>query len=137
MPTRFFALVHDLSDCAIAMIYCGESKAGPAEILAVVPSAGGAPLREEFAFEFLAFARFLGCLSAHAELQVHEAITAAIAGRCDSSTAVFSISSGLWPGDLDPALSRCVESLAVTLSQWLDESRPPVSHPRRKSVTAA
>src|SRR5262249_25695031 len=51
MPTRFFALVHDLSDCAIAMIYCGESKAGPAEILAVVPPAGGAPLREEFAFE--------------------------------------------------------------------------------------
>src|SRR5947209_7901287 len=28
---RFFAVVHDLSDCALAAIYCDESKAGPVE----------------------------------------------------------------------------------------------------------
>ena len=118
---RFFALVHDLSDCAVALIYCDESKAGPAEVLAVIPAERRARLRDEFAFEFLSFARFLGTLSAEAEFQVHSAITAALADS-GSHTLVFSISSGLWPGDLDPVLSRCVETVAVTLRQWQAES---------------
>ena len=120
--TRFFALVHDLSDCAIASIYCDESKAGPAEILAVVPADRRSHLRDEFAFEFLAYAHFLGSLSAGAELQVHEAITSALADLRDSKTLVFSISSGLWPSDCDAVLSCCVERVAVTLCQWLGES---------------
>ena len=118
---RFFALVHDLSDCAVAMIYCDESKAGPCEIVAVVPPGRRSRLRDEFAFEFLAFARFLGSLGAEAELQVHEAVVAALANREDSETLVFSISSGMWPGELDPILSRCVEKVALALCQWLDE----------------
>lgn len=118
---RFFALVHDLSDCATASIYCGESKAGPAEILAVIPAGRRARLRDEFAFEFVSFARFLGSISAGAELRVHDAIASAIAEEPDSRTIVFSISSGLWPEDLEPVLSRCVEKIAVTLCQWLAE----------------
>ena len=45
--TRFFVLVHDLSDCGIASIYCDESKAGPAEILAVIPAHRRSHLRDE------------------------------------------------------------------------------------------
>ena len=55
---RFFVLVHDLCDSSIALIYCNDSKAGPAEILAVVPANRRSHLRDEFAFEFVAFARF-------------------------------------------------------------------------------
>src|ERR1035438_8649046 len=37
-PTsRFFLVTHALRDCGVAMIYCGESKAGPVEIMAVIP----------------------------------------------------------------------------------------------------
>jgi len=122
MPARFFALAHDLSDCGVAAIYCDESKAGPAEILAVLPASRRARLRDEFAFEFLAFARFLASMGAGAELQVHDAIAAALAEANRSETMVFSISSGLWPSDLDPVLSCCVEKLAVTLCHWLQES---------------
>src|SRR4030095_10699068 len=103
-PARFFALVHDLSDCGLASIYCDESKAGPAEILAVIPAHRRPHLRDEFAFEFLAFVRFLGALSVGAELQVHDAIASAIADQRDSSPLVFSISSGLWPSDHDAVL---------------------------------
>lgn len=131
---KFFALVHDLADCAVASIYCNESKAGPAEILAVVPAVRRVRLRPEFAFEFLSFARFLGALGEGAELQVHEAIVAALAEDAASTAVVFSISSGMWPGDLDHVLSRCVEKVAVTLCQWLDES---ASSARRGSVSAA
>jgi hypothetical protein len=116
---RFFTLVHDLSDCAVASIYCDESKAGPVELLATIPSRRRSRLRDEFAFEFLAYAHFLGALSAGAELQVQEGIAAAVAGQGEAETFVFSISSGLWPSDLDPVLSRCVEKVAVTLCQWL------------------
>ena len=79
--SRFFTLVHDLSDCAIASIYYAESKAGPAEILTVIPADRRSHLRDEFAFEFLAFVCFLGSLSAGAELQVHDAIASAIADQ--------------------------------------------------------
>jgi hypothetical protein len=130
--TRFFALVHDLSDCAVASIYCDESKAGPAEILAVIPADRRSHLRDEFAFEFLTFARFLVSLGAGAELQVHDAIASVIADPCKSHALVFSISSGLWLSDLDHVLSRCVEKVAVTLCQWLDQSsasRRPSSIP--------
>jgi hypothetical protein len=51
-PVRFFALVHDLADCACASIYGGESKAGPVELLAVIPETGaptcGRNLRSSF-----------------------------------------------------------------------------------------
>ena len=134
--TRFFAFVHDLSDCGVASIYCDESKAGPAEILAVIPAERCSHLRDEFAFEFLAFARFLGSLSAGAELQVHDAIASAIADRRDK-TLVFSISSGLWPSDLDPVLSCCVEKFAVTMCQWLDESSASGRRAGRGSISAA
>jgi hypothetical protein len=118
---RFFILVHNLSDCAVASIYCDESKAGPVELVAAIPSRRRSRLRDEFAFEFLAYAHFLGALSAGSELQVQEGIAAAVAGQGEAETFVFSISSGLWPSDLDPVLSRCVEKVAVTLCQWLDE----------------
>ena len=137
-PTRFFALVHNLSDCGIASIYCDESKAGPAEILAVIPADRRPHLRDDFAFEFLAFARFLGAVNVGAELRVHDAIASAIADQRDSSALVFSMSSGLWPSDHDAVLSGCVEKVAVALCQWLDESS--ASCRRRQpagSITAA
>ncbi len=117
---RLFVLVHELSDCGVASIYCDESKAGPAEIVAVLPPARRAQLREGFAFEFLAFAGFLGSVSPGAALRVHDEIEAALAAGSDSATLVFSISSGLWPNDLDPVLSRCVEKVATTLRHWLE-----------------
>lgn len=120
-PVRFFALVHDLTDCACASLYCGESKAGPAEMLAVIPGSRRASLRDDFAFEFLAFACFLGAIRAGAELRAHDAITSALAEH-QSGPLAFSISSGLWPSDLDHCLSLCVERIAVTLCQWLDHS---------------
>ena len=134
--TRFFALVHDLSDCAIASIYCDESKAGPAEIVAVVRADWRSNLRDEFAFEFLAYARFLGSLSAGSELQIHDVIAAAIAEQRDS-TLVFSISSGLWPSDCDAVLSRCAEKIAVTLWRWLDGSSASGTCAGQGSIFAA
>jgi hypothetical protein len=120
-PIRFFVLVHDLADCACASVYCGETKAGPAQVLAVIPGNRRTHLRQEFAFEFLAFAGFLGTIRAGAELQVHDAITSAIAEH-PSGPLAFSISSGLWPSDLDHCLSFSVEKIAVTLCQWLDDT---------------
>lgn len=119
--TRFFALVHAFADCATAMIYCNESKTGPAEIVAVLPAQRRSRLRPEFAFEFLSFARFLGSVDAGAEFRVHDAITAAIAEARDSDSIVFSIGSGLWPCDREHVLSECVEKIAVTLLEWLGE----------------
>jgi hypothetical protein len=135
--TRFFTLVHDLSDCAVALIYCDETKAGPVEILAVIPADRRSRLRDEFAFEFLTFAHFLGSLNAGAELQIHDAIASAIADRGESEALVFSISSGLWPSDLDPVLSRCVEKVAVTLCQWLDGDPASGRRAGRGSISAA
>jgi hypothetical protein len=118
--TRFFALVHDLSDCGLAMAYCDESKMGPAELLVVIPPERRVHLRPEFAFELLAFARFLATIEAGAELQIHEVIEAAIKAAGASETVVFSISSGIWPHDLEPVVSRCVEKLAVAMCRWME-----------------
>lgn len=120
-PAKFFLLVHDLSDCAVASIYCDESKTGPAEIVAVIPAHRRPSLRADFAFEFLAYAHFLGCLDSATELQVHDSITSALVEQ-PASTVAFAISSGLWPSDLDHILSCCVEKTAITLSRWMEDS---------------
>jgi hypothetical protein len=121
-PTRFFSLIHALGDCAVAMIYCNDSRTGPVEIVAVVPPELRPRLRTDFAFEFVAFARFLGALSEEGALTVHDLIAAAIRGSQSSEALVFSISTGLWTSDLDHVLSYCVEKIALSMLEWLSES---------------
>ena len=116
---RFFVIIHDLRDCAVALIYCEESKAGPVEILAVIPAAQRSQLRPDFALEFLAFAGFLGSLGVGAELEVSEGIAGALAETPASDSMVFSISTGLWAPDLDGVLSTCVEQTAFAVLHWL------------------
>jgi|ERR1035438_187035 hypothetical protein len=120
-PSRFFSLIHALCDCALAMIYCNDSRTGPVEIVTVVPPELRARLRPDFAFEFVAFARFLGALSEEGALTVHDLIAAAIRESQSSDALVFSISTGLWTSDLDHALSCCVEKIALSMLEWVAE----------------
>jgi hypothetical protein len=129
--SRFFVVVHDLQDCGTAAIYCDESKTGPAEVIAVIPACRRSYLRDEFAFEFLAFVRFLGCVSAGAELRLHEELSRALATASDAETMVLAVSSGWWPSDLDLALSCCTEKIALALCRWLEQSTPSPTRARR------
>ena len=122
-PGRFFALVHALRDCGVAMVYCDESKSGPAEIVTVIPAAQRGRLRPEFAFEFVAFAGFLGSIGPGADLAVNDCIEAALAETAPDDALVFSISSGLWTSDLDHVLSRCVEKVAMAMLRWLEHPK--------------
>jgi len=121
-PTRFFSLIHALCDCAVALIYCNDSRTGPVEIVTVIPPELRARLRSDFAFEFVAFARFLGALSEGGALTVHDLMAAAIRGTPCSQALVFSISTGLWTSDLDYVLSCCVEKIALSTLEWLSGS---------------
>jgi hypothetical protein len=120
--SRFFALIHDLGDSLVAMIYCDESKTGPAEIVTVIPAERRGRLRDEFPFEFLAFTSFLGSTAASAGPEIHDRVTAAIAEAGPDDSLVFSISTGLWTSDLDHVLSRCVEKVALAMLRWASES---------------
>ena len=122
-PARFFVTVHHLEDCAVAMVYCGDSKAGPAEVLAVIPAEFRSRLRPEFAFEFLAFASFLGGIGESATITVQDRIAAAIEESSAADSMVFSLCTGLWPSDRDPVLSQCIETIAMSLLPWLAERR--------------
>jgi hypothetical protein len=118
-PTRFFSLIHALGDCAVALIYCNDSRTGPVEIVAVIPPERRARLRPDFAFEFVAFARFLGALSEGGALTVHDLMADAILGTPFSESLVFSISTGLWTSDQDYVLSGCVERIALSMLEWV------------------
>ena len=121
-PTRFFSLIHALCDCAVAMIYCNDSRTGPVEIVAVVPPELRARVRPDFAFEFVAFARFLGALSEEGALTVHDLIAAAIRESPSFEALVFCVSTGLWTSDLDHVLSCCVEKIALSMLEWVGET---------------
>jgi hypothetical protein len=123
-PGRFFAVVHGLRDCAVAMVYWDESKAGPAEIVAVVPASARGRLRQDFAFELVAFANFLCSLGEGAEMAVHDGIAAALAETSPNESLVFSISTDLGRSDADHVLSLCVEKVARSMLRWLEEDSP-------------
>jgi hypothetical protein len=116
---RVFALIHDVGDCAVALLYCEESKAGPLEILIVIPADRKAKLRTDFGFEALAFAAFLRAIPRGAELEIQDGIAAAIEAAGGAESLVFSIGTGLWPRDYDLALSRCTENIAAAVMEWL------------------
>ena len=117
-PTaRFFTVIHKLGDCSMAMIYCNDSKAGPAALVVVVPVELRARLRPDFAFEFLAFARFLGAIGESAAMTVHDRMAAAIEETSDADSLVFAVGTGLWASDRDHVLSQCIETIAVSLLQ--------------------
>lgn len=118
---RFFTIVHNLGDCALAMIYCNESKTGPVEILSVLPSGFRLRVRPEFAFEYVAFARFLGAITEAGALELHDLIAAEIATPAAPDALIFSISTGLWTSDLDHVLSNCIEKVAISILLWLSE----------------
>jgi hypothetical protein len=116
--SRFFAVIHDLDDCAVAMIYCDESKAGPAEIVAVIPAERRARLRAEFPFEFLAFTSFLRSTNEVAAHELYERMAAALTETSETDSLIFSITTGLWATDLDYVLSRCSEMVAMAMLRW-------------------
>ncbi len=118
---RFFVLMHALGDCAVALIYCDDSKSGPAEIVMAIPPRGSARLRPDFAFEAVAFARFLGAIGEGDAQRVDELMAAAISTAPREDALVFSISTGLWTSDLDYLLSNCVEQVATAALEWLAE----------------
>ena len=120
-PARFFTVVHELCDCSMAMIYCDDSKAGPAALVVVVPAELRPSLRPDFAFEFLAFARFLGAITESAAMTVHDRMAAAIEETLRSESVVFAVGTGLWNSDRDHVLSQCIETIAVSLLQWAGE----------------
>jgi len=103
------------------MIYCNDSRSGPVEIVAVIPPELRERMRPDFAFEFVAFGRFLGALSEGGALTVHDLMAAAIRGTPCSQALVFSISTGLWTSDLDHILSFCVEKVALSMLEWVAE----------------
>jgi hypothetical protein len=124
-PTaRFFTVIHELCDCSMAMIYCNDSKAGPAALVVVVPAELRAGLRPDFAFEFLAFGRFLGAISEAAAMTVHDRMADAIEETSGSDSLVFAVGTGLWASDRDHVLSQCIETIAVSLLQT--SSRAPL-----------
>jgi hypothetical protein len=91
-PTRFFSLIHALRDCAIAMIYCNDSRTGPVEIVAAIPPESRARLRPDFAFEFVAFAQFLDYRS----LITYTIRTSSILYFQRNTTGAALISSKYW-----------------------------------------
>ncbi|MFN7996477.1 MAG: hypothetical protein U0Q18_22890 [Bryobacteraceae bacterium] len=127
---RLFALAHDLSDSGLGMIYCDETRTGPAGIISVIPSCLRPRLRPDFAFEFVGFARFIGALSEDSALTVHDLIQAAIAETEPPDGLAFSLSTETWASDLDHVLSECVEQMALGMMQWISERHAGV-HPMR------
>jgi hypothetical protein len=52
-------------------------------------------------------------------MEVHEGIAAALAETSACDSIVFSLSTGLWAGDLDGVLSRSIEQITFAVLQWL------------------
>lgn len=116
---RMFALIHDLGDCVVSLLYCDESKSGPAEVTIVVPEHRRVLLRQDFAFEALAFLGFLGVIPQAGNVAVHDGIQDALKAAEANESLVFTVSTGLWPSDCDLALSLCTENIAAAAMDWL------------------
>ena len=120
-PLSFHTIIHDLGDAGLALIDMEDSTSGPMEVLAVIPNQRLARIRPDFAFEFLAFLRFLGGhASIGSELTIHDYIQNTLDTDRESSL-IFSINIGSIVPEVDIVLSRHIERLSMSMLQWLSE----------------
>jgi len=120
-PLSFHTIIHDLGDAGLAVIDLEDSPSGPLEVLAVIPHQRLSKVRPDFAFEFLAYLRFLGGhASLGAELTIHDHIQSTLESDRDSSL-IFSINIGLIVPEIGIVLSKHIERLSMSMLQWLTE----------------
>lgn len=120
-PLNFHTIIHDLGDAGLAVIDMEDSPSGPLEVLAVIPKQRLARVRPDFAFEFLAYLRFLGGHSSFgSELTIHDCIQNTLETDKESSL-IFSINIGVIVPEVDIVLSKHIERLSMSMLQWLSE----------------
>ena len=122
-PLSFCASIHDLGDSALGIIDLEGSPGGPLEVVAVVPGQRVKKLRPEFAFEFLAFLKFLeGAQNLGSELIIHDHIERVLKETDESRTLVFSIETRFVQSELHSVISAHVGKLTMSMVAWMLEN---------------
>jgi len=122
LPFGFCASIHDLRDSGVAMIDMDGTPGGPLHFVLVVPAGRRLRLREDLAFEFLSFVRFLqGPEGLGSELAIHDYIQRVLHQNPAGATLVFSLEGRALESDLHRALSEQAEMLAMSMIAWMAE----------------
>lgn len=119
-PASFYTSIHDLGDSAVAIIDVEDSNGSPVEVVAVIPHHRVPRIRPDFAFEFVAFLRFVRAAEAGSELLIHDYVEHTLQEVAGGSSLIFSI-DGAVPPEMNLALSVHVERLSMCMLQWLSE----------------
>ncbi len=120
MPLNLCAAVHDLGDAGLAILDIEGSPGGPLEIILVVPAQRRAKIRQDLAFEFVSFLRFLeGAESVGAEIALHDYVERVLRQDGEPATLIFTIESPSTPADAHLPLSQQAERLAASMIAWM------------------
>jgi hypothetical protein len=128
----FCASIYDLGDAGVAIIDLESAPGGPLEVTLVVPAHRRARVRNDFAFEFAAFLRFLeGPESSGSELAIHDHIHRVLRETGAATTLVFSIETRFLESEVQILIAEQVERLAISMIAWMTEK--DAMHPARLS----
>ena len=120
MPLHIRASVHDLGDAGLAVLYIEGSPGGPMEIILVVPAQRRAKLRQDLAFEFVSFLRFVeGPESLGVEIAVHDYVERVLHEGGDPATLIFTVETLSITPDAHLPLSQQAEKLAASMIAWM------------------
>jgi hypothetical protein len=112
-------MVQDIGDAGLAVISMDGVSGGPAQVVVAIPASRLERLRADFAFEFVAFLRFIGAIEHSAELPVHDYIEPLL--KQSGTSLVFSIGSAVPVlDDIAIPLSEHVEKTAAAMLAWLE-----------------
>ena len=122
LPVPFAISVHDIGDAGLGAIDLEDSEGGPIEVVLVVPPQRRSRRREELAFEFVSYLRFLeGPVSSGRELALHEYLEHTLAAAGTDVTLVFSIETRPVATEVLYLLSEQVEHLSMAMIAWMAE----------------
>ena len=128
----FCASIYDLGDAGVAIIDLETAPGGPLEVTLVVPAHRRARVRNDFAFEFAAFLKFLeGPESSGSELAIHDYIHRVLRETDAATTLVFSIETRFLESEVQILIAEQVERLAISMIAWMTEK--DALHPARLS----
>lgn len=123
----FFACVHDLGDCGLGALDLDGMDGGPLQFVLAVPAHRRGSTRDELAFEFTSYVRFLeGAQSRGSEMALHDYIEQALRAP-GSGHLVFSVESRPLLPEMQLLVSQQAERLAMGIVAGLEARDCPPS----------
>lgn len=122
-PVSFNVQLRDLGDAGLATLDIDGSPGGPVEIILVAPASRRGKLRQDMAFEFASYVRFMeGPVNRGWESAIHDRVERVLNEAGAETTTILSVEMRFITPEVHLVVAEAAGRLAMSLAAWMAEA---------------